>query len=274
MLAIGTFGNKQLEEEAVENSSANVQATQDPAKFTEEEVDNIQREFEVLLQGNGQAEAQGSYEDEQVASKEHDGEDNNEKQRREQLMNREMIISKAREIVGKKRSAKLKPRSMASLLRLLACKGGFTTPVLEPRNSFPQTRMEKVQPNSSLNFLAAYQSLRLLYLHLVHILAMWLSLQLLKAILQKKIHPQNSNTVATRRHLDWKLDEKEINECLEDALRDLDDDDDDGAKWVKTDSDCKYYKSLAKFYVSHALHISFTWDSICVLFSCFFSYCA
>jgi hypothetical protein len=67
---------------------------------------------------------------------------------------------------------------------------------------------------------------------------MWLLLQLLKAILQKKIHPQNSNTVATRRHLDWKLDEKEINECLEDALRDLDDDD-DGAKWVKTDSDCK-----------------------------------
>nr|QWB49531.1 deeper rooting 1 [Tripidium arundinaceum] len=201
LLAIGTFGNKQLEEE-VQSSSENAQTMQDPAKFTEEEVDNIRREFEVLLRGNGQAEAQGSCEDEQVASKEHDSEDNNEKQRREQLMNREMIISKAREIVvGKKRSTTLKPRSMGSLLRLLACKGGFTTPVLEPRNSFPQSRMEK----------------------------------LLKAILQKKIHPQNSNAVATRRHLDWKLDEKEINECLEDALRDLDDD--DGAKWVKTDSD-------------------------------------
>lgn len=150
MLAIGTFGNKQLEEE-VESSSANVQATQDPAKFTEEEVDNIRREFEVLLQvqGNGQAEAQGSCEDEQVvaAPNEHDGEEeSNEKQRREALMNKqEMIISKAREIVGKKKSGKLKPRSMASFLRLLACKGGFTTPVLEPRNSFPQTRMEKVQ---------------------------------------------------------------------------------------------------------------------------------
>ena len=59
--------------------------------------------------------------------------------------------------------------------------------------------------------------------------------------------------------MDWKLDEKEINECLEveDALRDLDDD--DGAKWVKTDSDCKYYtNSLAKFHDSHAHHISFT----------------
>jgi len=153
LLAIGTFGNKQLEEEvASESSSANAQTTQDPAKFTEEEVDNIRREFEVLLQGNAQAEAQGSCEDEQVAaSKEHDGEDNNEKQRREQLMNREMIISKARELVGKKKSAKLKPRSMVSLLRLLACKGGFTTPVLEPRNAFPQSRMEKVQTISSLN---------------------------------------------------------------------------------------------------------------------------
>jgi len=87
LLAIGTFGNKQLEEEVAESSSANVQTIQDPAKFTEEEVDNIRREFEVLLlQGNGQAEAQGSCEDEQVASKQHDGEDNNEKQRREQLI--------------------------------------------------------------------------------------------------------------------------------------------------------------------------------------------
>jgi hypothetical protein len=53
--------------------------------------------------------------------------------------------------------------------------------------------------------------------------------------------------MATRRHqLDWKLDEKEINECLENALRDLDD---DGAKWVKTDSYCQYYKSVAKLHV-------------------------
>jgi hypothetical protein len=56
------------------------------------------------------------------------------------------------------------------------------------------------------------------------------------AILQKKIHPQNSSTQVSRRSLDWKLDDREISECLEDALRDLDD---DGAKWVKTDSDCK-----------------------------------
>lgn len=207
LLAIGTFGNRQLEEEVVETSSGNVQAAQDPAKFTEEEeADSIRRELEVLLlQGNnnngGQAEAQGSRGDErrQVAWKEHDGECSKEKQ----PTSGEMVTSKARAremVAGKKRST-LKPRSVASLLRLLACKGGFATPVLEPRSPFPQSRMEK----------------------------------LLKAILEKKIHPQNPSTAAARRHqLDWKLDEKEIDECLDDALRDLDD---DGAKWVKTDSD-------------------------------------
>ncbi|KAJ1289831.1 hypothetical protein BS78_02G194900 [Paspalum vaginatum] len=198
LLAIGTFGNKQIEEEA-QSSSANVQTMQDPLKFTEEEVDKIRREFEVLLQDKDQAEAQGSCGDEQAASKKHVGEDGNKKQHREQFMNKEMIIGKAREMVGKKGGA-LKPRSFTSLLRLLVCKGGFTAPVLDPRNSFPQSRMEK----------------------------------LLKAVLQKKIHPQNPSTLTTRRHLDWKLDEKAINECLEDALRDLDE---DGAKWDKTDSD-------------------------------------
>jgi hypothetical protein len=58
----------------------------------------------------------------------------------------------------------------------------------------------------------------------------WLPLQLLNAILQKKIQPQNSSTLAIRRHLDSKLDGKQINECLEDALRDHDD---EGAKWSK-----------------------------------------
>ncbi|XP_062194177.1 protein DEEPER ROOTING 1-like [Phragmites australis] len=197
LLAIGTFGNKQIEKVA-QSSSGNVQTMKDSVKFTEEEVDKIRKEFEVLLESNNQAEVQGSYDDEQVASQKHVGEDDNEKYR-EHLINKEIIVSKAREIVGKKGSA-LKPRSIASLLKLFACKGGFTSTVLEPRNSFPQSRMEK----------------------------------LLRAILQKKIHPKNSSMLVTRRHLDWKPDEKEINGCLEDALRDLDE---DGAKWVKTDSD-------------------------------------
>ncbi|KAK3133427.1 hypothetical protein QOZ80_6AG0536400 [Eleusine coracana subsp. coracana] len=198
LLAIGTFGNKHIEEVA-QSSSGNAQTTQDSVKFTEEEVDNIRKEFEVLLQDNDPAEGHGSCEDKQVASQKHVGEDNNEK-RREQLINKEIIISKAKEIVGKKGST-VKPRSVASLLRLFVRKGGFAPTVPEPRNSLPQSRMEK----------------------------------LLRAILQKKIHPQNSSTQATtRRPLDWKLDEREISECLEDALRDLDD---DGAKWDKTDSD-------------------------------------
>uniref|UniRef100_A0A0E0QRY2 Uncharacterized protein n=1 Tax=Oryza rufipogon TaxID=4529 RepID=A0A0E0QRY2_ORYRU len=200
LLAIGTFGNKQIEEVAqVENSSDNVQSVQDTVKFTEEEVDKIRKEFETLLAIKDQAEAQRSHDDDQVGlQKRADGEDNEKHIR--QLINKRIIVSKSKNSLGKKGNT-LKPRSVASLLKLFMCKGGFTSVVPEPRNTFPQSRMEK----------------------------------LLKAILQKKIHPQNSSTLVAKRHLDWKPDETEINECLEDALRDLDD---DGAKWVKTDSEC------------------------------------
>ncbi|KAF0913967.1 hypothetical protein E2562_025378 [Oryza meyeriana var. granulata] len=198
LLAIGTFGNKQIEEEAqVQNSSDNVQSVQDAIKFTEEEVDNIRKEFEMLLAINDQAEAQGSGDDDQVPSQKRANGEDNEKHR--QLINKRIIISKSKNSLGKKGNM-LKPTSVASLLKLFMCKGGFTSVVPEPRNSFPQSRMEK----------------------------------LLRAILQKKIHPQNSSTLVAKKHLDWKPDKKEINECLEDALRDLDD---DGAKWVKTDSE-------------------------------------
>lgn len=142
LLAIGTFGNKQIEEEA-HSSSRNVQTVQDSVKFTEEEVDNIRKEFEVLIEGNDQAEVQCSNADGQVTSQKHVGEDGRDKHQ-DQLMNKEIIMSKAREIIGKK-GGTIKPRSIASLLRLFVCKGGFTAPIPEPRNSFPQSRMEKVQ---------------------------------------------------------------------------------------------------------------------------------
>lgn len=210
LLAIGTFGNKQIEEVAqVQTPSEDGQSMQDAIKFTEEEVDRIQKEFAMILASKDQAEAHDSmilaskdqteahdsHNDDQVTSHENVDRSINEKHM-DQLMNKKMVISKAKDSLGKKASAP-KPRSVASLLKLLMCKGGFASAVPHPRSSFPQSRMEK----------------------------------LLRAILQKKIHPQNSSTLVPRRHLDWKPDEQEINE---DALRDLDD---DGAKWVKTDSD-------------------------------------
>ncbi|EMS54923.1 hypothetical protein TRIUR3_20000 [Triticum urartu] len=146
LLAIGTFGNKQIEEVAqVQDTSEDGQSMQDAIKFTEEEVDRIQKEFAMILASKDQAEAHDSHDDE----------------------------------------------------------------------------------------------------------------QLLKAILQKKIHPQNSSTLVPRRHLDWKPDEQEINECLEDALRDLDD---DGAKWVKTDSDCS--KDLGKLGIRGVMIYIEVWDIV------------
>lgn len=192
LLAIGTFGNKQIEEVAQEqNSSEDGQSMQEAAKFTEEEVDKIQKEFAMILASKDQTKTYDS-QDENV----------NEKQM-DRLMNKKIIRSKSNESLTKKGKT-LKPRSVAALLKLLVCKGGFATAVPDPRNSFPQSRMEK----------------------------------LLKAILQTKIHPQNPAPLVPRKHLDWKPDQNEIDELLEDALSDVDDDDDDdGAKWVKTDSD-------------------------------------
>ncbi|KAG8056881.1 hypothetical protein GUJ93_ZPchr0002g24509 [Zizania palustris] len=175
---------------------------QEAVKFTEEEVDKMEKEFETLLAISDEAEAQGSHDDDdlQAVASQNQAEGYDSEKHRRQLMNsKRVIISKAKDSLGKKANT-LKPRSVASLLKLFVCKGGFSSVVVEPRNSFPQSRIEK----------------------------------LLKAILQKKIHPQNSSALVAKRNLDWKPDEKEINECLEDALRDLDD---DGAKWVKTDSE-------------------------------------
>ena len=93
-----------------------------------EEADSIRRELKVLLlQGNNNGD-----ERRQVAWKEHDGECSKEKQR-----SRDMVTSKAREMVAGKKRSTLKPRSVASLLRLLVCKGGFATSVLELRSPFP-----------------------------------------------------------------------------------------------------------------------------------------
>lgn len=143
LLAIGTFGNKQIEEVAqVENSSDNVQSVQDTVKFTEEEVDKIRKEFETLLAIKDQAEAQRSHDDDQVGlQKRADGEDNEKHIR--QLINKRIIVSKSKNSLGKKGNT-LKPRSVASLLKFFMCKGGFTSVVPEPRNTFPQSRMEKV----------------------------------------------------------------------------------------------------------------------------------
>jgi hypothetical protein len=104
---------------------------QEATKFTEEEVDKIQKEFAMILASKDQTETYDS-QDENVKEKQMD-----------RLMNKKIIRSKSNESLTKKGKT-LKPRSVAALLKLLVCKGGFATAVPDPRNSFPQSRMEKV----------------------------------------------------------------------------------------------------------------------------------
>ncbi|VAI32487.1 unnamed protein product [Triticum turgidum subsp. durum] len=146
LLAIGTFGNKQIEEVAqVQDASEDGQSMQDAIKFTEEEVDKIQKEFAMILASKDQTETHDPHDDDQVASHKNVDESINEKHR-DQLFNK-IVISKAKDSPGKKAST-LKPRSVASLLKLLMPKGGFASAVPDPRNSFPQSRMEKVHLHS------------------------------------------------------------------------------------------------------------------------------
>jgi hypothetical protein len=141
LLAIGTFGNKQVEEvPQVQNSSEDVQPMQDAVKFTEEEVDRIQKEFAMILASKDQTEAYDSH-DENVYEKQMD-----------QSTNKKIIRSRSKDSLQKKGKT-LKPKSVAALLKLLVCKGGFATAVPDPRNSFPQSRMEKVR---LLTFICKY----------------------------------------------------------------------------------------------------------------------
>lgn len=118
LLAIGTFGNKQIEEVAqVQDASEDGQSMQDAIKFTEEEVDRIQKEFAMILASKDQAETHDPRDDDQVTSHKNVDESINEKHR-DQMLNKKMVISKGKDSLGKKAST-LKPRSVASLLKLL-----------------------------------------------------------------------------------------------------------------------------------------------------------
>lgn len=138
----------------MQNSSEDRQSMQDAIKFTDKEIDWIQIEFAMILASKDQAEAHDSHDDVQVILHKNVNESINEKHR-DQLVNKKIVISKAKDSLGKKAST-LKPRLVASLLKLLMCKGGFTSTVPDPWNSFPQSRMEKVTLTFLCKFVVNY----------------------------------------------------------------------------------------------------------------------
>ncbi|KAJ6407299.1 hypothetical protein OIU84_010742 [Salix udensis] len=202
LLAIGTFGNNAIKEELKHNHFSQKL----PQELTAEEVGKLQNELNILLHKQSGAESetanffnsQTSIEDD---STDYEGcsDESNDKDCCVQANTR--VATSRRKDIWADTSAAINKKSLSFLLKkMLFCSGGFTpTPSL--KNQAPESRMEK----------------------------------LLRAILLKKIHPQNpSPTSATKMYLENKqkpksADEDEINEKA-----------DEGSKWVNTDSECKF----------------------------------
>ncbi|KAK4726470.1 hypothetical protein R3W88_031387 [Solanum pinnatisectum] len=108
-----------------------------------------------------------------------------------------VIIGRCKDVCSKKKS--IGKKSISFLLKkIFVCTNGGFAPAPSLRDTFPESRMEK----------------------------------LLRTMLSKKIHPQNAPRTSTKRYLEEKhqqREEKEEKKREETCY--------DGSKWVKTDSD-------------------------------------
>uniref|UniRef100_A0A6N2LCB5 Uncharacterized protein n=1 Tax=Salix viminalis TaxID=40686 RepID=A0A6N2LCB5_SALVM len=233
LLAIGTFGNNAIKEELKHNHFSQKL----PQELTAEEVGKLQNELNILLHKQSGAESetdnffnsQTSIEDD---STDYEGcsDESNDKDCCVQANTR--VATSRRKDIWADTSAAINKKSLSFLLKkMLFCSGGFTpTPSL--KNQAPESRMEKVDANNAFySFFVAHKAKKQEFLTVSSFSSMpeW---QLLRAILLKKIHPQNpSPTSATKMYLENKqkpksADEDEINEKA-----------DEGSKWVNTDSE-------------------------------------
>ncbi|KAH8505480.1 hypothetical protein H0E87_012641 [Populus deltoides] len=206
LLAIGTFGNKSIKEEFKHNHfSQNL-----PQELTPEEVGKLQNELSILLHKQGGStdgaesetanffNSQTSMEDDSTNS---DGcsDESNNKDCCVQA-NTEVITSRRKDIWADT-SAAINKKSLSFLLKkMFICGGGFS-PAPSLKNQVPESRMEKI----------------------------------LRAILHKKIYPQNpSPKSSTKKYLENK---QKLKSAEEDGI---DEKADERSKWVKTDSEYNY----------------------------------
>ncbi|KAJ6805066.1 uncharacterized protein M6B38_182000 [Iris pallida] len=219
LLSIGTFGNSgQKESLDRQNPPENLHSSQNLSDFSVEEVVKLQKELTKLLTHKPKSSTDGS---------EKGGERANhplnrflncpsslEVERRDCLRlcgdldggenngdlspNTRIILNKAKDILADKSNA-IRKKSLTFLLKkMFVCRSGFTQPP-SLRDPLPESRMEK----------------------------------LLKTILHKQIYTQSqsSNNMAAKKCLEKKPTEKI---GYKDEVREKED---DGSKWVKTDSE-------------------------------------
>ncbi|XP_073109494.1 protein NEGATIVE GRAVITROPIC RESPONSE OF ROOTS-like [Elaeis guineensis] len=216
LLTIGTFGNSESKEDtATYDSSEDLHSLQDQPDLMLEEVIKFQKELAKLLALKPKSSTDGSEMgceknkvplnqfrncsssldiDQKSCLKFCDGLDDEDNC--ENSPNSKIILNRAKKLLADHSSA-IKKKSISFLLKkMFACNSGFG-PAHNLRDPFPESKIEK----------------------------------LLKTILHKKIHPQNSNSTSKMKYLEKKQEETTH---AEDKMHEKEK---DGGKWVKTDSE-------------------------------------
>ncbi|XP_072980294.1 protein NEGATIVE GRAVITROPIC RESPONSE OF ROOTS-like [Typha angustifolia] len=220
LLSIGTFGNKDTqEEERIKQDSRPSQEL--PDRFTLEEVKKLQEELTKLLSRRpvkcSSREGSESVEEERAnlplnrflncpssldvdrtsCEKFCSDLDSNENGEIDISPNTKIMLSKANDLLARNPSA-IKQGSLAILLKkILAWRGGFAPSPISLRDPIPHSRMDKI----------------------------------LRTVLQKKIYPQTSASMSTKKYLENKPTDKMKHHSKKEEK------DEDGCKWVKTDSE-------------------------------------
>ncbi|KAG1334350.1 UDP-N-acetylenolpyruvoylglucosamine reductase [Cocos nucifera] len=216
LLTIGTFGNSELKEDtAAYGSSESLHSLQDQPDLMLEEVIKFQKELAKLLALKPKSSTDGSEmgcENSNVPLNQFRNCSSSldidqisclkfcdglvDEDYCENSPNSRIMLNRAKNLLAGHSSA-IKKKSLSFLLKkMFAWKSGFG-PARNLRDPFPESKIEK----------------------------------LLKTILHKKIHPQNSNSTSKMKY--WEKKQEETTQA-EDKMHEKEK---DGGKWVKTDSE-------------------------------------
>ncbi|KAJ9559753.1 hypothetical protein OSB04_004913 [Centaurea solstitialis] len=218
LLTIGTFGNNDLpseNEEIQETQGEEETSSPDLSEFTPEEVGKLQKELTKLLSKKPAANKQETAADLPLdrflncpSSLEVDRRlsitVNNDDNNKEEDIDRtiRVILGRCKDICMDNGKKTIGKKSISFLLKkIFVCSSGFPSIPSSVRDPLPESRMEK----------------------------------LLRAMLKNKINPPNSSPTSTRRKLiEGRRPPKKGDVTEEENEK-------DGSKWVKTDSECKCF---------------------------------
>ncbi|XP_020536348.1 protein NEGATIVE GRAVITROPIC RESPONSE OF ROOTS isoform X2 [Jatropha curcas] len=203
LLAIGTFGNKEINKDCKSDITTNyVQenyiSLDHMQELTLEQVEKLEKELNLLLHkqvGSAPDDTESDTANSKLAFDDKINENYDE--------GSSVIIGRGKGTCVDSTGSAINKKSFSFLLKkMLGCRGGFT-PTLNLKDQVPESRMEKI----------------------------------LRAIIHKKIYPQNpSSSLFTKKYLGNKKN-KSSRSAIAREEDEINQKDDKGSKWVKTDSE-------------------------------------